>query len=122
MFDFGDALKAARIANGCTLRELAGNIGKSIGYLSDIERNRKQPPRLELVSKIEEFLEVDDGILVNLANKIRKNIKAEWIKTANLSRKLKEDQKFATIMYRAESLTDKGKEELIRNIEKIQEE
>ncbi len=112
MAGFGEALKGARKAKGYTLKKLAGNIGTSISYLSDIEHDRKPPPSLELVSKMEEFLGVNDDTLVSLANQIRKSIKA----TSNLSRKLKADQRSVTIMYMVERLTDEEKDKLIENL------
>lgn len=121
MANFGDVLKDARIAKRYTLREVSNNIGKSIGYLSDIEHNRKRPPELEIVSKIEQFLSISNGSLVNLANKIRKNFNEEWAKTSNLSKKLKADPKLSTILLRAESLTDAKKDEVIKKLEEMEE-
>ena len=37
-----------------------------------MEHNRKKPPKLELVSKIEDFLGIEDGVLLSLAKKYRK--------------------------------------------------
>lgn len=120
MTSFGKTLKNARTAKKCTLRKLADNIDRSISYLSDIEHDRKQPPNLEIVSKMEGFLEVNDGTLVNLANQIRKSINVEWGNASKLSRKLKTDQRFATIMHRVKSLTDDKKDKLIKFLERNQ--
>lgn len=117
MSNFGDVLKTARITKRFTLREVSKEIGKSIGYLSDIEHNRKRPPELEIVSKIEQCLGISDGLLVNLANRIRKNT----VKTSNLSRKINADPKLSTILLRAESLTDVKKDELIKKLEEMEE-
>lgn len=118
MSNFGDALKAARVDKRYTLREVAKNIGKSIGYLSDIEHNRKQAPELEIVSKIEQFLNVNDGSLVNLANKVRNN----RAKRLNWSKRLETDHKLATILYRYEGFTDEEKDELLKKLDEIKEE
>ena len=37
MQSFGDAFREARTARKSTLREIAEHVGKSIGYLSDVE-------------------------------------------------------------------------------------
>ena len=119
MNSFGDALKKARIAKRYTLREVSKDVGKSIGYLSDIEHNRKQPPELETVSKIEQFLDINEGFLVNMANKIRKNIKATKL---NWRKKLETDQRLATILCRSENLSDDDKDRLIKTLEEMEEE
>ncbi len=69
---FGEAFREARKAKRATLREIAGNVGMSIGYLSDIEHNRKNPPDLSVVEKIERFLGVHDHALINLAATFRR--------------------------------------------------
>jgi len=68
---FGASLKKYRKLKKVTLRELSEKIGKSIGYLSDIEHGRKRPPDLEMVNKIEIFLSVEDGELLLIANRER---------------------------------------------------
>ncbi len=45
-----------------------------MGYLSDIEHNRKNPPKLDIVHKIEEFLGVLDGSLVRLASMLKRKV------------------------------------------------
>ena len=64
---FGQLLKRSRKAKGVTLREVADMCGLSIGYLSDIEHGRKNPPEIRTVGTIERFLEVEDGCLTNSA-------------------------------------------------------
>lgn len=67
--DFGSALKAARRDRmGLTLRELARRTGLSIGYLSDLEWNRRTLP-VNTVKKIAKVLGADH--LIELAERAR---------------------------------------------------
>ena len=74
MNDFGKMLHKARKAKRITLRSLGEYVGLSVGYLSDIEHNRKNPPKLEKVEKIEEALGIFDGSLVRLASVLRRKV------------------------------------------------
>lgn len=116
METFGEVLKKARVAKEATLREVGDYIGKSIGYISDIEHDRRRPPNLEYVSKIEDFLEIEDGCLVNLARKIRKKF------TPSLSQKLKLNSKLSTVLLRAEQLPDYKIDRLLQAIDELEEE
>lgn len=104
MESFGEALKTARKSKRATLREVSDYIGKSIGYISDIEHNRKRPPDLDTVSKIEDFLGISDGSLLNLAKIIRKKVKP------SLPQRLKMNPKLSTVLLRAENLPDDKKD------------
>lgn len=74
MSKFSMAFKKARINSGRTFRDMAKEVGKSIGYLSDIDSGRKHPPERLLVLKLERFLGVTDGHLVRLADEHRINV------------------------------------------------
>lgn len=116
MADFGKAFREARTARDLTLREVGKYIGKSIGYLADIEHGRKLPPDLGTVRKIENYLGIKDGSLVNLA-KLERNTSSR-----NLSHKLKTNHKLATILCRAERLSEEKKDILLKALTKIEEE
>jgi transcriptional regulator with XRE-family HTH domain len=77
MTGFGEALRRVRVDRRITLKQLSKFTKKSMGYLSDIEHERRRPPDLETVNKIEESLGINDGSLVNMASKLRKNISPE---------------------------------------------
>ena len=77
MTSFGETLRKARVDRRVTLRQLSEFTKRSIGYLSDIEQGRRRPPDLETVNKIEKLLGIDDGSLVNMALKMRKNISSD---------------------------------------------
>ena len=107
---FGQALKEARKKRRATLREVAEKIGKSVGYISDIEHDRKRPPDLETVSRIEDFLLIDDGSLLNLARKIRS------VKPRMMFRTFNENPDLSAALLRADRLP---KDKRNRAVEKI---
>lgn len=53
----GDVLREARVTQGRTLREVSDSARVSLGYLSEVERGRKEPSS-ELLNAICEALEV----------------------------------------------------------------
>lgn len=53
----GDVLRRARTSQGRTLREVSDTARVSLGYLSEVERGRKEPSS-ELLSAICDALEV----------------------------------------------------------------
>ena len=53
----GDVLRRARTSQGRTLREVSDSARVSLGYLSEVERGRKEPSS-ELLNAICEALEV----------------------------------------------------------------
>ncbi|MDD2389158.1 MAG: helix-turn-helix transcriptional regulator [Desulfobacterales bacterium] len=114
MKSFGKALKKARTAKRVTLRILSEHVGKSVGYLSDIENNRKRPPVLDIVEKMEECLGVYDGTLVALASQIRKKIPKEWTDRIMLTPKLSE-----ALLRADEDLTDKEFDDLMNYFKEI---
>lgn len=74
MNKFFNAFKAARLKSGKKFREIAKFTGLSIGYLSDIDNGRRNPPEIPIVKKIEEFFGITDNTLVNLAKEARASL------------------------------------------------
>lgn len=74
MDNFGKAMKIARKAQKVTLKKLGEFVGKSTGYLSDIENGRKPAPKLDMVAKIEECLNISDNSLLILAAQARRRV------------------------------------------------
>lgn len=66
---FGQLLKKTRTGEKKTLREVAAASGLSISLVSDIEHGRRSVSSLEVVGKIEKFLNVTDGSLAKAAQK-----------------------------------------------------
>lgn len=111
--NFGDVLKKARVAKKITIREVSDHIKKSIGYLSDIEHNRKLPPDLETIRKMEDFLGTGTGKLANIAREIRKKT------PVNLTQRLKARPLLSEVLLRADDLSDEDLKDVISKITEI---
>jgi len=74
MNKFAIAFRKARLNADKTFREIGDYIGKSIGYLSDVENGRKNPPESHVVEKIERFLGVENGSLRRIAEEVRSTL------------------------------------------------
>ena len=67
----GSTLRAARVAQGRTLREVAKSARVSLGYLSEVERGQKEASS-ELLNSICAALEVNIAtVLVDVAQQIK---------------------------------------------------
>ena len=67
----GSALRAARIAQGRTLRDVAKSARVSLGYLSEVERGQKEASS-ELLNSICNALEISIGqVLLSVSAQIR---------------------------------------------------
>ena len=100
MNEFAKTFREERLRKKKTLREIAEYVGRSIGYLSDIEHGRKGAPDLETVRKIEEFLLITDHRLVTLASQMRRSIPNSIIQSVQRRPVL------ADILTRADDFTD----------------
>lgn len=112
MSDFGGAIKKARKNQRLTLKQLGLNVGKSIGYLSDIEQNRKLPPSDKgLLKKLEHVLKLPDGYLLEMAEKVRE-LPRNIVNQSRLNPKLSE------VLLRADrDLTEEDFEKVIKLLE-----
>ncbi len=63
----GEAIRARRAELGWSLQKLADLVGCAKGYLSEIETGRRGPPGEEFLSRVEEFMMLASGRLVELA-------------------------------------------------------
>lgn len=59
----GDVLRQARISQGRTLREVSDSARVSLGYLSEVERGRKEPSS-ELLNAICDALQVPLSVVL----------------------------------------------------------
>jgi transcriptional regulator with XRE-family HTH domain len=107
MNEFGEALKAARVAAKKTLREAGNHVGVSVGYMSDIEQGRKGPPDLETVRKLQDFFRVSDNHLVTLASDLRTRRPTEIVQH------IQNRPRLSTLLARAKNLSDEQLEKLI---------
>ena len=64
---FGEVLRELRRKKRKTLAEVAQAMGWSVVYLSDIERGKRNPPRIRDIKKLAKILDVDPGILLEAA-------------------------------------------------------
>jgi transcriptional regulator with XRE-family HTH domain len=67
---FGSIVKKLRLDAEIGLRELAGLIEKSPGYLSDIESGRVPPPKEAVILHIADALNADRAALLSAAGKV----------------------------------------------------
>ena len=115
MESFGKALKNARKVRKATLREVGQAVDRSIGYISDIEHDRKRPPELNVVERMERFLNVEDGHLVELARKIRNSV------ASNIRLPRNTNPTLANVLYRAEQLPKPRRDDVYKKFLKTLE-
>ena len=68
---FGDALRKRRRDAGKTLSDVAGVLGVSVVYVSDVERGNRRPLDSERIIKIAKFLKTDSAVLIEAADRER---------------------------------------------------
>ena len=74
---FGEFLQKKRLENEITLRKMAKLIGITAPYLTDIEKDRRNPPEIQKLDKIAEILsltEEDKAVMFDLAGKQRNSV------------------------------------------------
>lgn len=65
---FGDALRSTRQDAGKTLGDVAKLLGKSVVYVSDVERSNRRPFNNERIIKVAKFLKADPAPLISAAD------------------------------------------------------
>lgn len=74
---FGEFLQKKRLENEITLRKMAELIGVTAPYLTDIEKDRRNPPEIQKLDKIAEILsltEEEKAVMFDLAGKQRNSV------------------------------------------------
>jgi transcriptional regulator with XRE-family HTH domain len=72
--NFGDFLQKKRMERQLTLRKMAELLGFSAPYLTDIEKDRRNPPEMESLEQISKVLNLSDderAVMFDLAGKKR---------------------------------------------------
>jgi transcriptional regulator with XRE-family HTH domain len=72
--NFGDFLQKKRMERQITLRKMAELLGFSAPYLTDIEKDRRNPPEMESLEQISKVLNLSDderAVMFDLAGKKR---------------------------------------------------
>jgi transcriptional regulator with XRE-family HTH domain len=110
----GDAIRTARIHAGIGLRELAGRVGVTPAYLSDIERGSRVPiePKVRLIAR---HLGGNEHEFLQLAVKSRGSVELPVDPSAlNTAR-----NEAAFALYRSwPSLTDKEAQDIVALLER----
>ena len=71
---FGSYLRKLRLDHGIGQRELAKEIGIAPSYLSDIEKEKRNAPNLNILKKLSKILKIDIDHLNNLAGISKKEL------------------------------------------------
>jgi len=74
---FGAYLRSLRLSRGIGLRELARQLGISAPYLSDLEKDKRGAPPVDLVRTIVKILDGDSENIYDLAGKSRNTIASD---------------------------------------------
>lgn len=75
--NFGDFLQRKRTERKITLRKLADQIGITAPYLTDIEKDRRNPPEMDKLEQIAKILQLSDeekAVMFDLAGKRRNSV------------------------------------------------
>lgn len=67
---FGETIKKNRMNAGIGLREFAGRVGISPGYLSDLENEKVAPPSEKLILEMARTLGIEKDELLKAAEKV----------------------------------------------------
>ena len=74
---FGTYIRSLRLYRGFGLRELARQLGISAPYLSDLEKDKRGAPPVDLVRVIVKILDADSENIYDLAGKSRNTIASD---------------------------------------------
>jgi L-glutamine-phosphate cytidylyltransferase len=74
---FGTYIRSLRLHRGLGLRELARQLGISAPYLSDLEKDKRGAPPVDLVRSIAKILDADSENIYDLAGKSRNTIASD---------------------------------------------
>lgn len=72
--NFGDFLNKKRVEKQITLRKMADMLGVSAPFLTDVEKDRRNPLDMEKLKQLAEILELskeDNELMLNLAGRKR---------------------------------------------------
>ena len=73
--NFGDLLKASRVARGYSLRKFAELVGVSPTYLSQVEQGKvESPPRVERVRRMAELLGENPDRWITIAGRMPEDL------------------------------------------------
>lgn len=108
---FRQAFRTARLNADITYREIAKRCGLSISYLCDIEAGRKWPPSPEVMTLIEEAMDIRDGHLMLLGEQVRKEMPSQMIQ------KLIERPILCELIVKLSAMSDERLSEFLEKLE-----
>ena len=76
---FGSYIREVRISHKIGQRELAKKIGIAASYLSDIEKNKRSAPKIDIIKKMSLILKADLSLLNDLAGSSKKTLPPDII-------------------------------------------
>lgn len=115
--NFGAFLQSKREEKKITLRKMAEMLGFSAPFLSDVEKDRRNPPelaKLELIAKILGLTYEEQETLYNLAGKKRDSV------APDLPEYIMQRDYVAAALRTARDL-DAGEEEWLRFVQELKE-
>ena len=115
--NFGAFLQRKREEKGITLRKMAEMLGFSAPFLSDVEKDRRNPPelaKLELIAQILELTYEEQETMYNLAGKKRDSV------APDLPEYIMSRDYVAAALRTARDL-DAGEEEWLRFVQELRE-
>lgn len=108
---FGQTIKELRLENtDYSIRQFARKLDVSAPYISDIERDRRNPPKAEIISKMAELLNVNSSDLLALADKTPPELHETFKKNPTYTRMVPEFMRTAN----KSDLSDEDWKELIK--------
>lgn len=115
--NFGAFLQRKREEKGITLRKMAERLGFSAPFLSDVEKDRRNPPELAKLEQIAEILGLtyeEQETMYNLAGKKRDSV------APDLPEYIMSRDYVAAALRTARDL-DAGEEEWLRFVQELRE-
>ncbi len=100
MGKFAEAFRKARLEREITFRQIRDAIGLSIGFLSDMENGKKNPPEIPVIQKFEEMFGITDRHLVRFAKEERVTI------PSTIGQMIKSRPELQEVLLRAEALDE----------------
>ena len=115
--NFGAFIQSKREEKKITLRKMADMLGFSAPFLSDVEKDRRNPPdlaKLELIARILELTYEEKETMYNLAGKKRDSV------APDLPEYIMQRDYVAAALRTARDL-DAGEEEWLRFVQELKE-
>lgn len=112
MSEFGDAFREARLKSNRTFRQIRDNIGMSIGFWSDMENGKRNPPDISIVKEVEIFFNITDGRLVKLAKRAKVKIPVA------IGQLIEGRPELGEVLFRLDALPPEKLEEILQDLRK----